>query len=58
MVRDKLWEKVLKQKGAGSCVQIFSAANEQGFEVRAAGDRSRELIRMEGLILVLKKKVV
>jgi CRISPR-associated protein Cas2 len=61
LVREKLWEKVCeegtrsrakKPKGGGGAVMIYRARTEQGFAVRTWGDPSRELVEMEGLILV------
>ena len=53
-VRDELWEKAVKARREGSCLQIWSAPTEQGFSFRMAGDPSRELVELEGLHLVLK----
>lgn len=52
MVRDKLWEKCLCSYPTGSYIQIWSSNNEQGFSVRSFGERSREVIDMEGITLV------
>jgi CRISPR-associated protein Cas2 len=52
MVRDKLWEKCLRSIKKGSVVQLWSTNNEQGFSGRTYGDRTRELIDIEGLLLV------
>lgn len=51
-VRDRLWEKCIKSVKTGSVVQIWSMNNEQGFLARMYGDRSRELIDYDGLLLV------
>lgn len=52
MVRDKLWEKCCRQKGAGGIVQIWSTNNEQHFCMRSNGKTSRTIIDLEGLQLV------
>ena len=61
LVRDKLWQKVCedcsasrakKPRGVGGAVMIYRARTEQGFAVRTWGDPARQLVEMEGLILV------
>lgn len=52
MVRDRLWERLQNHRGAGACVMVSSAANEQGFELSQHGDRARTLIDLEGFALV------
>jgi len=51
LVRDKLWEKVMREAKEGGAMLLYSAGNEQGFAVRTFGDTSRELVDYEGLIL-------
>jgi CRISPR-associated protein Cas2 len=51
LVRDKLWEKVVKEVGDGGAVLIHRAQSEQGFAVRTFGDTSREIVDYEGLFL-------
>ncbi|NLH48529.1 MAG: type I-E CRISPR-associated endoribonuclease Cas2 [Myxococcales bacterium] len=58
MVRDRLWEKVIRHKRTGGCIQIYPAANEQGFSIRAEGDTSRTLVDFEGLTLVARRKTL
>jgi CRISPR-associated protein Cas2 len=45
-------EKVEREAGDGSGVLLFSARNEQGFMVRAFGDRRRFPADFEGLTLI------
>jgi len=52
MVRDRLWEKSVKCAGDGACVMLNSSNTEQGFDVRVFGDRSREMLNVEGIWLV------
>ena len=52
MVRDKLWEKCMKKYPKGDFIQIWSANNEQGFSVRAWGRQSKQLVDVEGIVLV------
>jgi len=51
-VRDKLWEKCTSIKGNGGVTQIWATNNEQHFQMRMAGDTSREIVEMEGLQLI------
>jgi CRISPR-associated protein Cas2 len=52
LVRDKLWEKVQADRAGGGAVLIHSARTEQGFQVRTAGDPTRQPIDLEGLTLI------
>lgn len=51
-VRARLWERVVKYRAAGACLMVNAAANEQGFEIRLAGDRERGLVDSEGMALI------
>jgi CRISPR-associated protein Cas2 len=51
-VRVRLWDRICTFKWTGACVMVIAARNEQGFELRQHGDRSVELIDIEGLALV------
>lgn len=51
-VRTRLWERVCTHKRTGACVMVTAAGNEHGFELRQHGDRSVELVDLEGLALV------
>jgi len=52
MVRDKLWEKVTKGVKAGGAIMIHNSISEQGFTARSHGDTSRNIVDVEGLLLV------
>jgi len=52
MVRERLWRRVCTYRGAGACLMITAARNEQGLEIRQHGDRSRDLIDIEGFAAV------
>ncbi|MBI3911854.1 MAG: type I-E CRISPR-associated endoribonuclease Cas2 [Armatimonadetes bacterium] len=53
LVRDRLWEKVCDEAGEeAAAVLIHSGKTEQGFRVRTHGERTRELVDVEGLTLV------
>ena len=56
LVRDELWKMCLESRMRGGMIQIWTAANEQGFEARAYGDTSRQLIDHEGLLLVRRRR--
>lgn len=55
-VRDKLWEKCVEKRRAGSIFQAWSTNNEQHFAMRLEGENDREIVNWEGLQLVLVKK--
>jgi CRISPR-associated protein Cas2 len=52
MVRDRLWKKCCKARGAGGVLQIWSSNTEQRFKMRIHGDTRREIVDFEGLQLV------
>jgi CRISPR-associated protein Cas2 len=52
MVRQRLWEKCCKARGAGGIVQLWSMNNEQRFAMRKWGDTSRNIVEVEGLQLI------
>jgi CRISPR-associated protein Cas2 len=55
MVRDLLWEKAVKRAVTGRCCQAYRTNNEQGFEIRMAGDSIRSTIDLDGLTLVTEQ---
>lgn len=52
MVRQRLWEKCCKARGAGGVVQIWSTNNEQRFAIQMSGDTTRCIVEVEGLQLI------
>jgi CRISPR-associated protein Cas2 len=56
LVRDELWKMCLESRKGGGMIQIWTAANEQGFDARAHGDTSRQLMDHEGLLLVRRTR--
>jgi CRISPR-associated protein Cas2 len=50
-VRDLLWQRVVKNKGAGAATMLYSDNTEQGFSVCSAGDTSKVMADFEGLML-------
>src|SRR5262245_2654555 len=55
LVRDRLWEKCIKQRKDGGLIQIWSTNTEQHFGMRSWGVTDRDLVEIEGLWLVRKK---
>jgi len=52
MVRERLWEKCCKARGAGGIVQLWSTNTEQHFKMRMVGDTTRQIVELEGLQLI------
>lgn len=52
MVRDRLWEKCRKSRGAGGVLQVWTTNNEQRYRMRACGDTSRRIVELDGVQLV------
>ncbi|WP_228818684.1 type I-E CRISPR-associated endoribonuclease Cas2e [Nocardia transvalensis] len=51
-VRNELWDAVAASVGDGEAVCIHPAANEQGFQIKTAGERRRRIADFDGLQLV------
>ncbi|MFL1427492.1 MULTISPECIES: type I-E CRISPR-associated endoribonuclease Cas2e [unclassified Nocardiopsis] len=51
-VRDELWDAVSACVADGLAVLLYPSDNEQGFEVRTAGQRRRRPIDFDGLTLI------
>lgn len=56
LVRDRLWEKCIQQRGDGGVIQVWSTNTEQRFDIRTWGDTGRELVNHEGVWLVRRRK--
>ncbi len=52
MVRDKLWKHACSKLKSGGAMMIYNSPTEQGFAVRTHGSTSRQIVDMEGLLLV------
>jgi CRISPR-associated protein Cas2 len=52
LVRDKLWEEIGGKLRQGAAVLVYTTNNEQGFAIRSTGDRLREIVDLEGLLLM------
>ena len=50
-VRDLLWEKIVKSKGAGAALLVYQDATEQGFSIRTSGRTSKTIEDFEGIFL-------
>ncbi|MER7755276.1 type I-E CRISPR-associated endoribonuclease Cas2e [Kitasatospora sp. NPDC097643] len=51
-VREELWQAVSGCIGTGVAVLVHSADNEQGFDLRTAGEQRRKPVDFDGLTLV------
>ncbi len=51
LVRDDLWDHIAGKLGNGSALLIHSTNNEQGFQVRALGEGSRQFENIDGILL-------
>lgn len=57
LVRERLWEKCIKQRnGQGGLIQIWSTNTEQRFDIRTWGETDRQLVNVEGIWLIGRKK--
>ena len=52
LVREKLWTKAMKASLEGGGILIYRSPTEQGFAVRTFGETSREMVNLEGIMLV------
>lgn len=51
-VRQRLWEKVNDSVGDGAALLLYSAQNEQGFNLEVCRTPERSVIDMEGIYLI------
>lgn len=51
-VRDKLWALIRARNPEGGSLLLYRTPNEQGFAVESHGDTSRQILEIEGLLLV------
>jgi len=52
MVRDKLWQRVCETTKGGGALMAHSMDTEQGFAFRFWGATSRQIVDLDGLLLV------
>src|SRR4051794_30861456 len=53
-VREELWSKAIKRIKEGTVLQLWTAANEQGFVYRQQGIREQVMLDFEGLGLLTR----
>lgn len=51
-IRELLWERICETDSAAGAVMVFSAPNEQGFEMKVSGDPRRNVSDFEGVQLI------
>lgn len=51
-VRNVLWEKVKANVDEGAAMILYSAQNEQGFEIEVCRTPERSVVDMEGIYLI------
>lgn len=56
LVRQALWERCVRNAGDGTVLQLWSANNEQGFEMQCHQPKGRIPVQMEGIWLMLEVK--
>ena len=52
MVREKLWESLIKKNPDSGLTMIHSAQTEQGYALRSYGDTTRQVVNLEGINLI------
>ncbi|MHB8629129.1 MAG: type I-E CRISPR-associated endoribonuclease Cas2e [Aggregatilineales bacterium] len=52
LVRDTLWNYICEQMGEGAGWLVYQQNNEQGFGMRTWHVTNRQLVDMEGLLLI------
>lgn len=52
MVRQKLWEKVCEGKNQSPALLLYSAQNEQGFEIEMNQEPMRRVVDLDGVKLI------
>lgn len=53
-VRDELWSRVCEEIGRGRALMLYSARNEQRYDVRSWG-HDREPVDVDGLVLLRER---
>ncbi len=56
LVRDLLWERCCKSRGAGRVFQAWSTNNEQHFQMRLAGCNDARVVDWEGVFLIQESR--
>lgn len=56
LVRDLLWDAVVKEAGAtGRVVMVYRTNSEQGYAIRMEGDSKRKIVDLDGIQLVANR---
>lgn len=55
-MRDELWKLALEKRREGNVLQVWSDRCPQGYKHRSIGDDQRELIDVEGIALVRRRR--
>lgn len=55
-VREELWKRVAAQGGPGAAVLLWTARNEQGYEIEVWGQPDRRVLDFDGLQLVARPR--
>lgn len=55
-VRERLWNTVCAKNARGASLLINAAATEQRFEIRTRGDAIREVVDVDGLLLMKERR--
>ena len=53
-VRERLWKKVKENMAEGAALLIYSAQNEQGFQMETCRTPERRVVDMEGIYLIAR----
>ena len=56
MVREKLWESLIKKHPQSAITLCYTAKTEQGFTLRTHGDTTRKIRDFDGLALVTREE--
>ena len=56
-IRELLWKRICETDAATGSVMVFSASNEQGFEMKVFGDPKRKVIDFEGIQLITVSEI-
>lgn len=51
-IRELLWKRICETDAATGSVMVFSASNEEGFEMKVFGEPKRKVIDFEGIQLI------
>lgn len=55
LVREKLWEKVTRDRTVSGALLLYSSDSEQGFRMELHGDPKRTVVDLDGVQLIKTK---